>query len=113
MKEQAGNDQYDRERAEAAAKAKVESLKKLEELNKKQTAIDSKPDESSNSSGKRSKPVEAEAVEAHQPKKRKHDGKQDYDKHKSSRKVKSDRVPLGHKAAFEKLLKGPLPKRDQ
>ncbi|KAL1634596.1 hypothetical protein SLS56_002290 [Neofusicoccum ribis] len=136
----AGNDQYDKERALRQAKERAQAHMKLQQLSKKRKADEtdgskestessSEEEEAEEPHTKRSRRAKASDMwdgegSAKKEKKKGKKGKkqnkaegqaeelEEGEESGATRKKKSGHVPLGHKAAFQALLQGPIPKRD-
>jgi len=104
----AGNDEYDRKRAEQQEKEKNGAKRKFEDMTERvgshsrfEAMSRKMNDDDAESSAKDVDMSESDSKKKASSKK------------VASKKHKSDKAPLGHKAAFQALLQGPIPTEEE
>lgn len=104
----AGNDEYDRKRAEQQEKEKNGAKRKFEDMTERvgshsrfEAMSRKMNDDDADSSAKDVDMSESDSKKKASSKKT------------ASKKHKSDKAPLGHKAAFQALLQGPIPTEEE
>ena len=104
----AGNDEYDRKRAEQQEKEKNGAKRKFEDMTERvgshsrfEAMSRKMNDDDAESSAKDVDMSESDSKKKVSSKKA------------ASKKHKSDKAPLGHKAAFQALLQGPIPTEEE
>lgn len=104
----AGNDEYDRKRAEQQEKEKNGAKRKFEDMTER-VGSHSRFEAMSRKMNDDDAESSAKDVDTSEPDSK----KKASSKKATSKKQKSDKAPLGHKAAFQALLQGPIPTEEE